>query len=79
MTGAKKHVMMGTAMTAKGEMIMTLPNDPHMLVSVINMKLRDKYSSLEDLCEDLELDKDALLAKLGAADYEYVESRNQFL
>ena len=28
---------------------MTLPEDPMMLFSVINMKLRDNYSSLDEL------------------------------
>ena len=33
---------------------MSLPNDPMMLFSFINMKLRDNYSSLDDLCRDLQ-------------------------
>ena len=31
---------------------MTLPEDPMMLFSFINMKLRDNYSSLDELCDD---------------------------
>ena len=34
-----------------------LPLDPQMLLSVINMKLRDFYSSLDALCEDLDEDE----------------------
>ena len=30
-----------------------IPNDPVMLLSFVNMKLRDKYASLEVMCEDL--------------------------
>ena len=32
---------------------MLLPNDPVMLLSVINLKLRDYYPTLDQLCEDL--------------------------
>ena len=34
---------------------MTLPEDPMMLFSFINMKLRDNYSSLDELCDDMHL------------------------
>ena len=30
----------------------TLPKDPVMLLSFVNLKLRDKYPSLEDFCAD---------------------------
>ncbi len=46
-----------------------VPNDPSMLLSYINMKLRDRYDSLDDLCDDLGLDRDeieSLLASIGA-------------
>ena len=33
-----------------------IPNDPNILLSVINMKLRDFYSSLDKLCDDLDYD-----------------------
>ena len=36
---------------------MQLPNDPVMLMSVINLKLRDFYSNLDALCEDMKVDK----------------------
>ena len=56
-----------------------LPNDPIMLLSVINMKLRDRYPSLDALCEDMDvcrLDIEQALAQVG---YAYDEMRNQFL
>ena len=56
-----------------------LPADPDMLASFLNMKLRDQYASLDALCEDLELDRDEIVAKLREADYDYVPARNQFL
>ena len=49
-----------------------------MLLSMINMKLRDFYPTLDDLCEDLCLDKGNLIEKLAAAGYEYIVEQNQF-
>ena len=57
---------------------MSLPNDPMMLFSFINMKLRDNYSSLDDLCEDLQLNKKSLLTKLKDAGFEYSPEHNKF-
>ncbi|MFI3207272.1 MAG: DUF4250 domain-containing protein [Clostridia bacterium] len=57
---------------------MNLPNDPIMLLSVINTKLRDEYSSLEKLCEDLGIDQSELVAKLKSIDYDYIKEINQF-
>lgn len=58
---------------------MNLPEDPIMLLSVINLKLRDYYSSLDQLCDEMELSKEELLSKLAAVDYEYDEIHNQFI
>lgn len=49
----------------------TLPNDPHLLVSVVNTKLRDFYDSLDALCDDMGVDQDQLVLKLLGADYTY--------
>ena len=38
---------------------MALPSDPIMLLSVVNLKLRDFYPSLDALCDDMDADKDA--------------------
>lgn len=56
-----------------------IPNDPVMLLSFVNLKLRDFYSSLEILCEDLDVDEKELTDKLAAIDYHYDEERNQFV
>ena len=56
-----------------------IPKDPVMLLSFANMKLRDFYSSLDDMCEDLQLDRKELEKKLGAIDYAYYENVNQFI
>ena len=58
---------------------MNLPNDPAMLVSVLNTKLRDFYPSLEALCDDMEADKDTLISKCRIIGYEYSSERNQFV
>ena len=57
---------------------MDLPKDPFMLFSVINMKLRDGYSSLDSLCEDMDLNRAELEETLKNAGFEYNESQNQF-
>lgn len=38
-----------------------LPRDPVMLLSVVNTKLRDYYSTLDVLCEDMQVDKQELI------------------
>lgn len=56
-----------------------LPNDPIMLLSAVNMKLRDCYASLDALCEDMDVDKAQLQEKLAQVGYEYSKERNQFV
>ena len=56
-----------------------IPKDPVMLLTFANMKLRDFYSSLDDMCEDLQLDRKELEKKLGTIDYAYDEKANQFI
>lgn len=55
-----------------------LPNDPNMLLSFVNMKLRDFYSSLDDLCDDLDVSKDDIVNKLKSIDYNYNPETNKF-
>ena len=55
-----------------------LPKDPMMLMSLINMKLRDFYPSLDALCEDMDIDKGQLLEKLASAGFEYNQTLNKF-
>ncbi len=59
--------------------MMSLPNDPMILLSVINMKLRDSYSGLDELCEDMEVDREMIEKKLEQIDYRYDEETNQFI
>jgi hypothetical protein len=55
-----------------------LPQDPIMLMSFINLKLRDFYPSLEALCEDLDIDRSELEEKLKTVGYEYDETNKRF-
>ncbi len=57
---------------------MELPKDPMMLFSVINMKLRDCYSSLDELCEDMQVNKAELVNALKAVGFEYSQEHNKF-
>lgn len=54
------------------------PKDPAMLMSWVNMKLRDFYGSLDELCEDLEIDRNDLEERLGKAGFEYNAELNKF-
>lgn len=56
-----------------------IPSDPVMLLSFINLKLRDYYSDLEGLCEDLQLDRQELTDKLESIGYHYDPDKNQFV
>ncbi len=57
---------------------MSLPKDPMILYSIINMKLRDFYSSLDALCDDMDEDKDEIINLLGSVGFEYDEQSNKF-
>ena len=56
-----------------------LPEDPVMLASVLNMKLRDFYPSLEALLSDLDLPEEELLSTLRTAGYTYDAENNRFV
>ena len=56
-----------------------IPSDPVMLLSYINLKLRDFYSSLDALCDDLDVSKDEIVQKLKSINYEYDKDQNQFV
>lgn len=57
---------------------MQLPNDPVMLMSFVNTRLRDGFDSLDELCEELGLSCEELCARLHRAGFEYDRDRNQF-
>ena len=55
-----------------------LPKEPMMLLSFINMKLRDDYSSLDELCLSLCVDKKWLEDTLSKSGFEYNQEENKF-
>ena len=57
---------------------MELPKDVFMLLSFVNLKLRDFYSSLDEMCEDMNINKQELCATLNSAGFEYSEENNKF-
>ncbi|MDE5671048.1 MAG: DUF4250 domain-containing protein [Eubacterium sp.] len=58
---------------------MALPMDNFLLLSVINTKLRDHYSDLDALCDDLDEDKNDIISRLSSVGYSYDENVNQFV
>ena len=56
-----------------------LPTDNYMLLSFINLKLRDYYDSLDSLCDDLDIDIDEIKNRLDSIDYTYNSQTNQFV
>lgn len=56
-----------------------LPKDPFILLSVVNTKLRDQYSSLDQLCDDLDESKEQLVQALAGVGYTYSPEQNQFV
>lgn len=57
---------------------MELPKDPMVLFSVINMKLRDCYSSLDELCEDMDVSREDIVSQLKCCEFEYSAEHNKF-
>ena len=55
-----------------------IPQDPMMLFSYVNMKLRDEYPTLDELCASLDVDRKWLEEKLAAVGFEYSEEHNKF-
>lgn len=56
-----------------------LPKDSVMLLSYVNLKLRDFYTGLEEMCKDMELDRNEIEEKLAGINYYYNEENNQFV
>ncbi len=56
-----------------------LPKDPQILLSFVNMRLRDQNPSLADFCAEQDVDEAALTEKLAAIGCRYDPVRNQFV
>ncbi len=57
---------------------MELPNDPIILLGILNTKLRDYYSNLDALCDDMHINKSEILKKMKDAGFEYSPENNRF-
>ncbi|WP_367271284.1 DUF4250 domain-containing protein [Ruminococcus sp.] len=58
--------------------MMSLPNDPVILLSYINTLLRDEYSTFEELCKSLCVSEDDIVSKLSGIGYVYDNKTNSF-
>lgn len=56
----------------------TLPQDPAMLLCLINTRLRDSSETLEEICTMLDTDRHTIEEKLNAAGFTYDESGRRF-
>lgn len=56
-----------------------IPKDPFMLLSWINMQLRDYYPNLDELCNSLDLNKKSLEITMGSIDFQYDPKSNSFI
>lgn len=56
-----------------------LPTDPAILLSYLNMKLRDDYDSVEALIDDLDLEPGQLEVLLDRAGIEYLAEGRRFV
>lgn len=56
-----------------------IPKDPVLLLSFLNLKLRDFYKSLDDLCEDMDVERQEIVDKLGGIGYHYDNEKNAFV
>ena len=56
-----------------------IPQDPIMLLSFVNLKLRDYYSNLDNMCEDFDISRRELEEKLKTVGYVYDEQLNKFV
>lgn len=53
--------------------------DKYMLLSIVNMKLRNEFSSLEAFCDDINIDVELIVERLREIGYKYNKELNQFV
>ena len=56
----------------------TVPKDPMILLSYMNTQLRDNYSSLEEMCQVLDLNESQIRKTLSDIGCEDVSGKNCF-
>ncbi|MGN0062412.1 MAG: DUF4250 domain-containing protein [Alloprevotella sp.] len=54
------------------------PSDPFMLMSFVNMKLRDEFPSLDELCAYYGVERAEIEVPLWGAGFEYSAENNKF-
>ena len=58
---------------------MALPQDPFMLMSMLNMKMRDDdYETLDQLCDALGADKSEIESRLASIGYIFNKATRSF-
>jgi len=55
-----------------------IPSDPMILLSYVNLKLRDEYSSFEEMCDKMDVSSTDITDKLASIGYKYNPDNNQF-
>ena len=50
-----------------------------MLLSYVNTKLRDEFSSLDEFCACMDISRDDIIKVLSAVGYDYSEKHNSFI
>lgn len=53
-------------------------NDPHILFSIINMKLRNTNATLEEICDEIQMSLDQVNDLLNAEGFYYVEEERRY-
>ena len=62
----------------EGHKVNKIPKDPMILFSFVNTQLRDRFSSLEEMCREMELDQSYIEETLEGAGFSYDPKRNCF-
>jgi hypothetical protein len=58
---------------------MKLPKDNYILLSFINTKLRDEYSSLQEFCDENECSLKDICGAMDEIGYKYDPDKNAFV
>lgn len=56
-----------------------LPKDAAILLSYLNMKLRDEYSSPEELCKSMDIDPEQFAAYIAERGISFFAAGNRFV
>ena len=56
-----------------------IPKDPVMLLSYVNLELRDFYPDLEELCRSLDIEREELEKTMASIGSEYDPKSNRFV